>query len=462
MYRFAFALLVLLPAFVPRGVSADEGGVDIGSRWELLVDDYLIDELTGEAESFVHEPEPQEVVLVTDRPWEGNTCAYYTIFQDDDLYRMYYRGSHFDEATGGRGHREVTCYAESRDGIHWTRPDLGLFEWDGSTANNIILDGLGTHCFVAFKDDSPDCPPEARYKGISRGQPKGLYVFQSPDGIRWSLITDGPVITQGAFDSQNLAFRDPLTGKYVCYYRNFVDGVRSIMMCTSDDFLNWSEPVQLRYPGAPPQHLYTNAIRPAPGAPHIRIGFPTRYLPEGSRVEPLFMAGRDGVTFTRYDKPVIPMSAPRDRDGNRSNYMANALVQLPMDEDEFSVYATEAYYSGPDSRLRRFTYRKDGYVSVRAGRQGGELRTKPLRFSGSSLVINAAAKPDGSLRVELQDSQGKPLPGFSADDCVPITGDKVDHQVRWGGAADLAPVQGQVVRMRLLIRDADIYAFGFQ
>ena len=104
---------------------------------------------------------------------------------------MYYRGSHWDKKTKKAAHREVTCYAESKDGIHWEKPNLGLVDWEGSKDNNIILDRLGTHCFVAFRDDNPNCPPEARYKGIARGRPtgkKGLYVFFL--ARRHSLETD--------------------------------------------------------------------------------------------------------------------------------------------------------------------------------------------------------------------------------------------------------------------------------
>jgi len=437
---------------------------DIGSRRELFVDKALVEEISGDAELFVHEPEPGEVVLTTDEPWEGNTCAYYTLFQDGDLYRMYYRGSHYDEKTKKAGHPEVTCYAESKDGIHWTKPNLGLVEFEGSKDNNIILKGLGAHCFVAFRDDNPDCSPEARYKGIARGRPvgkRGLYVFQSPDGIRWSLIKDEPVITQGAFDSQNLAFWDPVTKRYVDYHRTFSDGVRSIMTCTSKDYVNWTKPVLLKYPGAPKQHLYTNAIRPYPRAPHIRIGFPTRYLPKGSRVEPIFMASRDGVTFKRYPKPVIPRTAPKDRNGNRSNYMANGLLQLPGQEDEYSVYGTEAYYTGPDSRLRRFTYRVDGFVSLRAEETGGELVTKPIQFQGDNLSLNFQTHKSGRLRVELQNPTGKPIDGFSLSDCQPLSGDDIDQTVTWKDA-DLGKLQGRPVRLRFVLENGDLYSYQFQ
>ncbi|MCU0875755.1 MAG: hypothetical protein MUE50_25765, partial [Pirellulaceae bacterium] len=121
---------------------AAEPAVNIGSRLELFVDDYLIERLAGEAGRRLHPPQPQEVVLITDKPWEGNTCAYYTIFQDGELYRMYYRGSHYDTQTRKPAHPEVACYAESRDGIHWTKPELGLFEFQGSKANNIVWAGL--------------------------------------------------------------------------------------------------------------------------------------------------------------------------------------------------------------------------------------------------------------------------------------------------------------------------------
>lgn len=454
---------VILATLAAQVATAAEP-LDIGSRLELFVDAFLVDRLGGEADFYVHEPRPEGVVLTTDQPWEGNTCAYYTIFKDGDLYRMYYRGSHFDEKTRKSAHPEVTCYAESKDGIHWMRPKLGIHAWNGSKDNNIILTGPGAHCFVAFRDDRPDCPAEARYKGISRGRNengRGLFVYQSSDGIHWKLIVDRPVITEGAFDSQNLAFWDPVTGKYVDYHRVFVNRVRAIMTCISDDYINWSKGQLLQYPGKPDVHLYTNAIQPYYRAPHIRIGFPTRFIPDTQAVEPIFMASRDDVTFNRFDKPIIPRTAPQDRDGNRSNYMAHGLVPLPGNDRELAVYGTEAYYEGPDSRLRRFMYRIDGFVSIRAGAAGGELLTKPLVFSGDRLVINAATQEGGKLLVELQDADGKPLPGFAAQDCQAFQGDQIAHTVSWKGSGDLTTLAGKPIRLRFVLNNADLYSIQF-
>ena len=435
----------------------------IGSRVEPFVDDHLIERLGGGARLVVQRPEPKEVVLRADRPWEGNTSAYFTLFEDGGTYRMYYRGAHFDVAAKKEAHGQVTCYAESKDGITWVKPDLGLFAFDGSTQNNIVWDGPGTHNFTPFKDDRPGCPPEARYKALA-GIKGGLMALRSADAIHWEPMTDAPVITRGAFDSQNLAFWDPHAGTYREYHRASPGGVRSIMTATSDDFLKWTEPVLLEYPEAPREHLYTNAIRPYFRAPHILIGFPTRFLPATQQTEPTFMASRDGKVFRRFTEAVIPTSAPEDRDGNRSNYMAWGLVQLPGgDRDrELSVYATEAYYTGPAGRIRRFAYRLDGFVAVHAGPEGGEAITRPVRFQGQKLVVNFRSSPQGNVRVELLDATGAALPGYAASDCRALRGDAVSATVAWTKGDDLSALAGQPVCIRFILDDADVFSFHFE
>lgn len=440
--------------------------IQLGTRLELFVDDFLMEKKTGDLSFQVQQPTPHEVSITTDLPWEGNTCAYYTIFQDGELYRMYYRGSHFNEKTRKATHPEVTCYAESTDGIHWTKPKLGLFEYGGSKENNIVWNGIGTHCFTPFKDTNPNCPPESQYKAISRGRPqakKGLYVFQSPDGIHWSLMKEEPVITEGAFDSQNLAFWNPQTKQYVDFHRTFTKGIRDIATCTSADFINWSKPVLLKYPGAEHQHLYTNAIRSYDRAPHLLVGFPTRYLPADSQVEPVFMSSRDGVTFHRYDTAIVPRDAPQDRQGNRSNYMVNGLIEIPSEPGRMSVFATEAYYVGPDTRVRRFSYRTDGFVALHAGNTGGELITKPILFDGNELVINSTSADGGFAQVEIQHSDGTPVPGFSLSDCEKVTTDGIEQPVTWkSGSAKLEDLAGQPVRLRFLLQNSDLFAFQFR
>ena len=123
-FSSAVAALVLILIVAALQAAAPEV-IDIGGRRELFVDQYLIERMDG-AELRLHRPTPREVAVVHDQPWEGNSSGYKTVFKDGDLYRMYYRGSHvvytregFDEP-----HKEVVCYAESKDGIRWTKPDL--------------------------------------------------------------------------------------------------------------------------------------------------------------------------------------------------------------------------------------------------------------------------------------------------------------------------------------------------
>lgn len=458
-----------------RAAGAVKGAViDLGSRRELFVDDFLIERLVGAALE-LHKPEPREVALVCDRPWEGNTSAYYTLFRDTDRFRAYYRASHFDEKTKKAAHPEFTCYAESRDGLKWEKPELGLFEFNGSKSNNILWTAAGTHNFTSFKDANPACAPEARYKALAGGttlvngkKKSCLNALKSADGIRWALMSEG-VITAGAFDSQNLAFWDTERGEYRAYWRIFTaghtdergwkpEGQRAIRTATSKDFIHWENQADLTYVDSPPEHLYTNAVMPYFRAPHLFIGFPTRFQPKTQQVEPVFMSGRDGVRFRRWNEALIPITAPKDRDGNRSNYMTWGLLPLPGNDRELSVYATEAYYTGPGSRVRRFTFRTDGFVSVRAGGKG-TLLTKPLTFTGSKLTLNIASQ--GSTRVELQNANGKPLRGFKLADCAHITGDSVEHAVRWKSGTDLGRLAGQPVRLHFELNNADLFALRF-
>lgn len=99
----------------------------VGSHRELFVDRYLIDTLTN-VRLQLHEPRDEGVVIKLDNKWEGPHSGYSTVIHDGDLFRMYYRGISQPGPDGNENER--TCYAESHDGIHWTKPDLGIFEFE--------------------------------------------------------------------------------------------------------------------------------------------------------------------------------------------------------------------------------------------------------------------------------------------------------------------------------------------
>jgi hypothetical protein len=477
----------------------------VGSRLEMFVDEALIDSMTGQVRLQMHRPERREVVLRTDAPWEGNASAFQSVFKDGDLYRMYYRGLHYrhsgESAQAMEDHPWLLCYAESDDGVDWRKPELGLFEFNGSKANNIILtpeflEGIGgdpAHT-ATFKDSNPDCPADQRYKIVIVGhKPRGLYVLASGDGIRFTPMSDKPSVTKGAFDSQNLMFWDPVRCEYREYHRSFADGVRGIMTASSKDVLHFPEPVWLEFPGAAKEHLYTNQVQPYYRAPHILMGFPMRYsdrgwsestlnLPElGERLvraessrrygtavtDALFMTSRDGRVFKRWPEAFIrPGPARKDTWTYGDNFvfwgMVETASQLPCAPNDISLYASEGYWRGTHTSVRRYTIRIDGFVSAHATAAGGEIVTKPLVFEGGNLTLNLATSGAGSVQVEIQDADGRQIKGYTLRDCPEIYGDDIRYTVRWketGG--DVRPLAGRPVRLRFVLRDADLYAFQF-
>ena len=150
----------------------------------------------------------------------------------------------------------------------------------------------------------------------------------------------------------------------------------------------------------------------------------------------------------------------------RNNLVAWGMVETvsPLSgmPDELSFYVVEGYYQGNACRTRRHTLRVDGFVSINAPLSGGELLTGPLRFTGEWLSINFATSAAGSLRVEIQDaSTGQPFSGFALDDCELQYGDQLDRVVSWKTGADLSQLAGKPVRLRIELKDADLYSLQF-
>ena len=258
-----------LHAADPAPDNVPETGItEIGSRRELFVDDVMIQSLDA-AELRLHHPVRRNVILELDQPWENlwradselrkplgiadademdpTVFGYSAVLQVGDLYRLYYTWdrdaltpltasaeSYDGPRIGNKRFRKMTSltgYAESRDGITWTKPNLGVVEFAGSRDNNLIWTDGYLWDFTPFLDRNPRCKPEERYKTIAGGPPIAL---GSPDGLRWKPLQDEPVLTDGFFDSQNVAFWDHERQKYVAYYRDIIDGVRTIKYATSE------------------------------------------------------------------------------------------------------------------------------------------------------------------------------------------------------------------------------------
>ena len=141
--------------------------------------------------------------------------------------------------------------------------------------------------------------------------------------------------------------------------------------------------------------------------------------------------------------------------------MARGILQLPGSDSELSVYATEAYYTGPDSRLRRFTFRTDGFVSLRSESDSGSLTTKSVLFSSKQLQINFKTDAGGEIRIAILDERDQTVDGFGLEDCIPIRGDDISRKVQWKGDSTLESLEGKVIKLRIQLINADLFAVQF-
>lgn len=474
-----FSLSIASPGFSKNPADV----LSLSSDRELFVDHYLIEKMDG-TRLVLHHPHDEGAVLKFDKPWEGPFCGYVTVIRDGDLFRLYYRGLPQVKHEFGKG--VVTCYAESHDGIHWTKPELGLFKINGTLKNNVVLAGTtdATHNFSPFLDTWSGCPASERYKalgGLKRSG--GLKAFISPDGIHWKFLRQKPVLSKGAFDSQNVAFWSQKEKKYVCYFRTWHtigdSGFRWVSRSVSDDFVHWSDPVEMNFGDVPPENLYTNQTHPYFRAPQIYVSVAARFMPHRQvlsaeqaralRVNPkyfrdcsdaVFMTSRGGNRYDRtFMEGFIRPGIGLQNWVSRTNYPALNVVQTGP--DEMSIYVNENY-AQPTANLHRYSLRLDGFVSVQAPYKGGELLTKPFTFQGKNLFLNFSTSAAGEIRVEVQDPSGRPLPGFTLQEAIPLIGNEIERAVLWKNQPDLGRLQGKPVRLHFVMKDADLYAIQFK
>jgi hypothetical protein len=171
------------------------------------------------------------------------------------------------------------------------------------------------------------------------------------------------------------------------------------------------------------------------------------------------MSSRDGLHFDRtFRQAFIRPGRDEQNWGDRSTMTAYGIVQTGP--DEMSVYYSQ-HYRQATHHVRRGVLRLDGIASLHADAEPGELTTKPFRFSGKQLTLNYATSAAGSVQVEIQDADGKPLPGFASADAPETFGDKIDAVYRWKAGDDVSALAGKTVRLRFVVRDADVYSYRF-
>jgi hypothetical protein len=475
--------------------------VEIGDRRELFVDRVLIDRLDN-AVLRLHEPISGGVAIRLDKPWEGPANFPLSVLEQDGRLLMYYRAMRLDPAdkTG------ILCVAVSEDGGEtWVKPALGLVEWGGTRQTNIVADEQGNPIMaIPWLDTRPGVPDDQHIKAIHSealsgeahtafqdpAGPKRLVFWVSSDGFTFRKLAPQPEMIsplRNCFDGGNTVFWSEAEQQYVLYYRwyegEWGSGWRSMARATSKDLFYWSESVPMTYGDTPREQFYTNNTTPYFRAPHIYIAPAARFM-EGRRVitdeqaaaiglrtSHGFFYGNDcsdGVLLTsragstQYDRTFMEtFIRPGPGAANwvsRTNYPVTGI--LPAGPERIQMFVAR-HYMQDTWHVERLLLRTDGFVSISAPWAGGEAVTRPLIFAGRLLEINYRTGAAGSVRVELQDETGSPIPGHALADCEEIIGDEIERVVAWRGGSDVSALAGRPVRLRFVLREADLFSLRF-
>jgi hypothetical protein len=488
----AWAAAVCRPASAAEAVQTPAEDLIAGPRvgpWRrLFLDAMVVEQQTG-LERVFHAVEKcaANPVLRKDRDWEGRgPYLYGTVLWDQGRLRMWYH--HY-----GEGHY-WNSYAESTDGIAWTKPTLGLREYKGSKQNNLIITRTQDPHEKTPKDLGQCHNPSVILQPWNRDPQRryALYCFAydyyvtrvafSPDGLRWTFTPE--TAGRGLFasgDVVNFCY-DPYKNRYLATCKSANRRGRAAGVATSPDGLRWTKPVEGPVFVADDLDPDATQIYGMPVFPYqgLYVGLPwiysARWFKSGSYTDRRLYEAEQGspctmdvqlawswdlVNWTR--PPQRACFIPRGAKGQFDSemiYTARAPVQVG-DRLYF-------YYGGMDGphNARKLNaaiglgmLRLDGFCSLHAGVAEGSLisRREPLRTP--YITINARTAADGYVAAELLDTANRVIPGFSRAECRPFTGDSVRHRLGWRSAA-LPPAQLTTeTKIRFVLKNADLYSY---
>lgn len=472
--------------------------IDVGRQ--LFVDDFLVASTT--LQRTFHQPEyfAGNPVLKPDQPWEFRTNGDASVkdgpfaapFGDgvwydpqDRIFKMWYFASY----AGG-----MTCYATSRDGIHWDKPVLDVVPADRDKSakdspTNIVLVRRRDSSTV-WLDPQPRDPGERFKMAMTDRDGTPLTLFRSPDGIHWTKVANGPNV-----GDRSTSFYNPFRQRWVFSLRAYD---RNLGRCRryweTTDFFNFNDKAQpVLWTAADRDDVQRDDLQIKPqlynldcvAYESLMVGLftilqgdyrkaatlPTeesRQLRDAGRPKQNMVClgfSRDGFHWDRPDRrPFLPVSE-KAGDWNWGNVQSTSPGFLIVDDQLWFYVSGRAGLSYPGSGKHDAggttglaKLRRDGFASMDASDQAGTLTTRPVKFQGKHLFVNVDA-PEGELRVEVLDRQNRPIPDLDLAHCQPVKGNHTRKSVTWEGSADLAKVAGQAVRFRFHLTRGRLYAF---
>ncbi len=382
------------------------------------------------------------------------------------------------------------AYAVSKDGITWERPALGIIPRESPDERNFVYSSEGKSVSgggVLFEPEEPDhsrrcklfyCTqmwtPETGVKHDS-----DCRVAFSSDGIHWTPYEGNPVLHIMS-DTRHSVFKDPYTGKYVCPMRLRInpdgrllyrhgdpitgESVRCCGRIESEDFIHWSEPELIIAPSewtTQGDSYYALTILPYEGQYLGLLRVFHRYAPNYGYLEEQLVISQDGHAWRPAgDSMFLTPGEPGEWDSG----VIDAAPRVFVHGDRIMIYyggSPRSHGGGtpvpvPLPRLGLATLRLDGFAYLEPPWQEGILTTHPFNSLGGELHINADAG-DGAISVAVLDSSGKPLPGYTHEDCADSTSDSIDAAIVWKKHKTIP--SGQALRLEFRLRQAKLYSF---
>ena len=485
-------------------MSSDPKALPIFSDKQLFLDDYIIERLDA-VKRTLNRPvkDPGNPLVVRDQPWEGMLIMHGTVIYDRDerVYKMWYQDILKEFVSASLPASAVAvCYATSHDGVTWEKPSLGVYDYAGDNANNIVWMPPASYPTPwiepgsIIKDDAePD--PDKRYKTANwiyffreynHDYGPNFYVSTSPDGVHWNGLTN--IVDLPSGDAAYISYDDN-TRQYMGITRSYPNlpgfdptWMRARTICWSEDMVTWSKPQLILAPDqedTPDTQYYKLSVQPYEG---IYVGVLAIFRTDAQTIDQQLVTSRDGRVWTHVaDRDTF---LPLGPEGSWDSKMIMTVAQPPfvIAEDSMAIYfdgddrkhdeaMQNVGQAGSDRAIGRATLRRDGFCSLDAGNKEGSVTTKPFVFTGTVLVINGQTNGDGYIVAEVLNADGKVIEGLSRAFCYEFSGDSVRHVVAWkanpegqveGKIAYLgrsAMSWGREIRLRFYLKNAKLFSF---
>jgi len=448
----------------------------IDSQRQLFIDDYVITSMEHLVRQF-HQPEK----YVGNPIMPGVPVA---VLHDEKSgkFRMWYNNS----------------YAQSDDGINWTKPDLGP---DG----NCVLKDAGEVRGFIYNPDAKDV--NRRYEVIverraneAKTEKGGFYWYSSADGLKWKQVMERPILQRtlpamkpGPFNAKgcgdtSIFQYDSVLKKYTCsgkfnlympqekfkelgIVQDFKPRLRLRTFSESDDLIHWSSPRFLLFPdkyddkdcqiyghiGFPYESMWIGMIR----VMHV--------IPAGFKQVDLKLAySRDGRHWLRPNQrePFIPLGDPNGWEADYSCYTKYKPI-LVGDELWFYYYGSR---NGQRDKLDHWgefgiglaKLRREGFASLNAGQEVGQITTRPMTFEGKKLFINADIAKDGWVKAAVLTRDSQPVASYTLDDSIALTENTTKGKMLWKSKEQLVPPGDGHLRLVFQLKNAKLYSFWIE